>query len=85
VESTPLTLASRSVVRPCLGCCAGLMASLVALGMMNLAWTLTAAVVIFAEKTIPGSHRLARPLGVRMIVGGAALLAVSLLGGAAPL
>jgi predicted metal-binding membrane protein len=70
--------------RDCLGCCAGLMASLVALGMMNLAWTLTAAVVIFAEKTIPGSHRLARPLGVLMITGGLALLAASLLGAAAP-
>ncbi len=70
--------------RDCLGCCAGLMASLVALGMMNLAWTLTAAVVIFAEKTIPGSHRLARPLGVLMIAAGAALLAASLLGAAAP-
>jgi predicted metal-binding membrane protein len=70
--------------RDCLGCCAGLMAGLVALGMMKLAWTLTAAVVIFAEKTIPGSHRLARPLGVLMIAGGAALLAVSLLGWAAP-
>jgi predicted metal-binding membrane protein len=70
--------------RDCLGCCAGLMASLVALGMMNLAWTLTAAAVIFAEKTIPNSHRLARPLGVLLIIGGAALLAASLLGRAAP-
>ncbi len=70
--------------RDCLGCCAGLMASLVALGMMNLAWTLTTAVVIFAEKTIPGSHRLARPLGVLLIAAGAALLATSLLGGAPP-
>jgi predicted metal-binding membrane protein len=68
----------------CLGCCAGLMASLVALGMMNLAWALTAAVVVFAEKTIPGSHRLARPLGVLMIAGGIALLGASLLGGTAP-
>jgi hypothetical protein len=42
--------------------------------MMNLAWVLTAAVVIFVEKAIPGSHRLARPLGVLMIVGGVALL-----------
>ncbi|MGE5291044.1 MAG: DUF2182 domain-containing protein [Micromonosporaceae bacterium] len=70
--------------RDCLGCCAGLMAALVALGMMNLAWALTAAVVIFAEKTLPGSHRLARPLGALMIAAGAALLAVSLLGGTAP-
>jgi predicted metal-binding membrane protein len=68
----------------CLGCCAGLMASLVALGMMNLAWVLTAAVVVLAEKTIPGSHRLARPLGALMIAGGLALLGASLLGGMAP-
>jgi predicted metal-binding membrane protein len=65
----------------CLGCCAGLMVGLVALGMMNLAWMLTAAVIIFAEKTIPGSHRIARPLGVTMVVGGVVLLGVSLLGG----
>lgn len=68
----------------CLGCCAGLMVGLVALGMMNLAWMLTAAVVIFVEKTIPGSHRVARPLGVLMIVGGVALLCASLLGEVAP-
>jgi predicted metal-binding membrane protein len=68
----------------CLGCCAGLMVGLVALGMMNLAWMLTAAVIIFAEKTIPGSHRIARPLGVAMVMGGVVLLGVSLLGGMAP-
>ena len=61
----------------CLGCCAGLMVGLVALGLMNLTWMLTAAVIIFAEKTIPGSHRVARPLGIvndrgrRRIAGGA--------------
>src|ERR671932_2069478 len=53
----------------CLGCCAGLMVGLVALGMMNLAWMLTAALIIFAEKTIPGSHLAARPLGIVMVVG----------------
>jgi predicted metal-binding membrane protein len=68
----------------CLGCCAGLMVGLVALGMMNLAWMLTAAVVIFVEKTIPGSHRVARPLGVLMIAGGITLLAVSVVGGIVP-
>jgi len=68
----------------CLGCCAGLMVGLVALGMMNLAWMLTAAVIIFVEKTIPGSHRVARPLGFLMIGGGVALLVVPLLGGIAP-
>jgi predicted metal-binding membrane protein len=68
----------------CLGCCAGLMAGLVALGMMNLAWMLTAAIIIFAEKTIPDSHRVAKPLGVLMVAGGGILLVVSALGGMAP-
>src|SRR5215217_2810670 len=68
----------------CLGCCAGLMVGLVALGMMNLTWMLSAAVIIFAEKTIPESHHIARPLGVVMVGGGAMLLVTSLLGGMAP-
>jgi predicted metal-binding membrane protein len=68
----------------CLGCCAGLMVGLVALGMMNLIWMLTAAVIIFVEKTIPGSHRVARPLGILMVAGGVVLLGASLLGGMAP-
>lgn len=68
----------------CLGCCAGLMIGLVGLGMMNLAWMLTAAIVIFAEKTLPDSHRIARPLGVVMVTGGVVLLATSLLGGMTP-
>jgi predicted metal-binding membrane protein len=68
----------------CLGCCAGLMVGLVALGAMNLAWMLTAAVIIFAEKTIPNSHRIARPLGVVMVAGGVVLLTISLLSGMAP-
>jgi predicted metal-binding membrane protein len=68
----------------CLGCCAGLMVGLVALGMMNLAWMLTAAVIIFVEKTLPDSHRVARPLGVLMMVGGVVLLGVSLFSGMQP-
>ncbi len=65
----------------CLGCCAGLMVGLVAVGMMNLAWMLTAALIIFAEKTLPNSHHIARPLGVVMVGGGVVLLATSLLDG----
>jgi predicted metal-binding membrane protein len=68
----------------CLGCCVGLMVGLVALGTMNVAWMLTAALIIFAEKTIPNSHRIARPLGVVMVAGGVVLLATSLLGGMSP-
>jgi predicted metal-binding membrane protein len=65
----------------CLGCCAGLMIGLVALGMMNLALVFTAALIIFAEKTLPNSHRIARPLGVLMVAGGVVLLGFSLVGG----
>jgi predicted metal-binding membrane protein len=65
----------------CLGCCAGLMVGLIALGMMNLALVFTAALIIFAEKTLPESHRIARPLGILMITGGGVLLGFSLLGG----
>jgi predicted metal-binding membrane protein len=65
----------------CLGCCAGLMVGLVALGMMNLALVFTAALIIFVEKTLPESHRIARPLGIVMIAGGVVFLGLTLLGG----
>ncbi len=65
----------------CLGCCVGLMAGLVALGMMNLALVFTAALVIFAEKTLSKSHRIARPLGVSMVAAGVVFLGLTLLGG----
>jgi predicted metal-binding membrane protein len=65
----------------CLGCCAGLMVGLVALGMMNLALVFTAALIIFAEKTLPNAHRIARPLGVLLVAGGVVLLVLALWGG----
>ena len=65
----------------CIGCCAGLMVALVALGAMNMTWMLTAAVIIFVEKTLPGGHRVARPLGAVLIAGGLAMLAMPWLGG----
>jgi predicted metal-binding membrane protein len=68
----------------CLGCCAGLMLGLVALGMMNLALVFTVALIIFAEKTLANSHRLARPLGVLMVAGGVVLLGLMVFGGMQP-
>ncbi len=65
----------------CFGCCAGLMVALVALGMMNVAWMLTAAIIIFLEKTLPGGHHVARPLGSVLIMGGVVVLGTSLLRG----
>ncbi len=77
--SAALRLGARHGV-DCLGCCLGLMVALIALGMMNLPLMLTAAVIIFVEKTLPGGHRLTQPLGVVLIVGGILLLGGSLLG-----
>jgi len=57
------------------------MVGLIALGMMNLVLVFTAALIIFAEKTLPESHRVARPLGFLMIAGGMAVFGFSLLGG----
>ena len=57
------------------------MIGLVALGMMNLALVFTVALIIFAEKTLPESHRIARPLGVLMVAVGVAFFGFSLLGG----
>ncbi len=52
---------------------------------MNLAWMLTAAVIIFVEKTIPNSHLIAPPLSIVMVAGGAVLFVASLLGGTGPM
>jgi predicted metal-binding membrane protein len=65
----------------CLGCCVGLMAGLVALGMMNLALVFRAALIIFAAKTLPESHRIARPLGILMVAAGVVFLGLTLLSG----
>jgi predicted metal-binding membrane protein len=65
----------------CLGCCVGLMVGLVALGMMNLALVFTAALIIFVEKSLPNSHRIARPLGVVMVAAGVVFFGLTLLGG----
>jgi predicted metal-binding membrane protein len=67
----------------CLGCCVGLMLGLVGLGMMNIAWMLTATLLIFVEKTLPGGHRVARPLGAALVIGGLLVLGAALLGGRA--
>jgi predicted metal-binding membrane protein len=50
----------------CLGCCWALMAVLVALGTMNLAWMAVLTGLIFLEKTAPSGERIA-------VVGAAAL------------
>ena len=48
----------------CLACCWGLMALLVAFGLMNLAAMIVLATVVLLEKTSPWGSRLSRALGV---------------------
>lgn len=59
----------------CAGCCTGLMVALFALGMTNIAWMAAVALVILAEKAVPGGERLARVTGFALITAGAVVLA----------
>ena len=54
----------------CIGCCAGLMAALFALGVMSLFWMAVAAGVIFAEKVLPHGLRLTRGVALALVVLG---------------
>jgi len=52
----------------CLACCWGLMALLVAFGLMNLAAMVVLAGIVLWEKTSPWGSRLSRALGVAALV-----------------
>jgi len=58
----------------CLGCCWALMAILVALGTMQLAWMIILAAVIFIEKVAPMGERFARVAAVVFVVLGLMLV-----------
>lgn len=58
----------------CLGCCWALMAVLVALGTMNLAWMAVLALLILLEKNAPFGERIAQVAAVLFAVAGIAML-----------
>ena len=58
----------------CLGCCWALMAILVAMGTMDLAWMTALALFIIVEKNAPAGERVARLAAVVFAGGGALLL-----------
>jgi predicted metal-binding membrane protein len=58
----------------CLGCCWALMAILVALGTMQLAWMIALAAVIFIEKVVPMGERFARVAAAAFVVLGLLLV-----------
>ena len=77
----------RSVTRPvgalrmgahhglyCLGCCWALMAVLVAMGTMHVAWMAGLALLILAEKNVPSGERIALAAAAVFIILGVALL-----------
>jgi predicted metal-binding membrane protein len=51
----------------CIGCCWALMLILIVAGAMSLPWVLAIALVVFAEKVLPGGGRTARITGVALI------------------
>lgn len=54
----------------CVGCCAGLMLALFALGVMSLFWMAVVGAAIFAEKVTPFGERVAVGLAVALVALG---------------
>ena len=54
----------------CIGCCAGLMLALFALGVMSLVWMAGVTVAILAEKVLPAGEWVAHALAVVLVAGG---------------
>lgn len=52
----------------CLACCWGLMALLVAFGLMNLAAMVALASIVVVEKTAPWGYRFSRALGIAALM-----------------
>lgn len=58
----------------CVGCCWLLMAVLMVVGVMNLAWVAALTLFVAAEKLLPGGRWIARLGGAALILWGGALL-----------
>lgn len=58
----------------CVACCWALMATMLALGMMNVWWMLALAAAVFAEQVLPWGGRLRPLLGVGLVLAAGALL-----------
>ena len=54
----------------CVGCCAGLMLALFALGVMSLVWMALVSLAILVEKTLPRGAQAAPVLAVALIALG---------------
>ena len=63
----------------CVGCCWAAMALLFAGGVMNLAWIGGLALLVLAEKLLPGGPVVGRVLGAGLIAWGAVGLAAAVM------
>jgi predicted metal-binding membrane protein len=54
----------------CVGCCWALMATALAVGVMNLWWMAALTVTAFAEQALPNGDRLRVPVGVALVAAG---------------
>jgi predicted metal-binding membrane protein len=69
----------------CIGCTIGLMALLIAVGVMSLTWMSVIAAVVLSQKLLPPSARIDIPLGVAIVgLGILILLAPSSIPGLMP-
>ncbi|MCA9770797.1 MAG: DUF2182 domain-containing protein [Myxococcales bacterium] len=55
----------------CTGCCASLMAVLLVVGVMDVAWMVGLTALIFAEKLLPGGPWIGRAAGLGLVALGA--------------
>jgi predicted metal-binding membrane protein len=60
----------------CLGCCAGLMVALFALGVMSLTWMIVVAALIALEKTLPWRRTITWGIAALLVVLAIAVVAV---------
>jgi len=60
----------------CMGCCVGLMAALLAVGMMSVAWMVVFAVAIFVEKATRVGIAASRAAAVALALGAVAAWAL---------
>jgi predicted metal-binding membrane protein len=63
----------------CVQCCAGLIAILLAIGVMNLGAMAVVAAAITVERLLPAGERVARIMGALIIAMGVLLIAITLL------
>ena len=61
----------------CVGCCWALMLVMFAVGVGNLGWMLLLGAVMAVEKNVSWGRNLSAPLGVLLVIGGLAVLALT--------